>query len=87
MCRMGAGNLLRFVDKSPTIMTLCRTDDFEPAELEKMIRQRTRTGRPCGGGDFVARLEGLIGRTLARQKPGPKPKTVRNNTNTEMAIK
>ncbi|MFA5863540.1 MAG: DUF6537 domain-containing protein [Phycisphaerae bacterium] len=30
------------IDKAPTIMTLCRTDDFDPAELEKMIRHRTR---------------------------------------------
>jgi putative transposase len=48
------------------------TDDVR--ELD-MIRQRTRTGRPCGDSDFVARLEGLIGRALTRKKPGPKPKT------------
>jgi len=30
------------VDKAPTILTLCNQDDFDPAELERLIRQRTR---------------------------------------------
>jgi len=40
------------------------------------IRSGERTGRPLGTDDFVRRLEGLTGRQLARQKPGPKPKSV-----------
>ena len=40
------------------------------------IRSGERTGRPLGTDDFVRRLEGLTGRQLARQKPGPKPKGV-----------
>ena len=37
------------------------------------IRAGERTGRPLGDKRFVARLEKRLGRTLARQKPGPKP--------------
>ncbi len=43
------------------------------AEL-KTIQSAERTGRPMGSKDFVADLERRLGRTLARQKPGPKPK-------------
>jgi putative transposase len=38
------------------------------------IRAGERTGRPLGGEAFVRRLEGLTGRQLTRQKPGPKPR-------------
>jgi putative transposase len=38
------------------------------------IRASERTGRPLGSGDFIEHLEGRLGRTLARQKPGPKSK-------------
>jgi putative transposase len=33
-----------------------------------------RTGRPLGSRSFVAKLERRLGRSLQRQKPGPKPK-------------
>jgi putative transposase len=36
------------------------------------IRAGERTGRPLGDHRFVKRLEDATGRTLARQKPGPK---------------
>jgi len=39
------------------------------------IRAGERTGRPLGNQRFVARLEKRLDRPLARQKPGPKPKT------------
>lgn len=38
------------------------------------IRAHESTGRPLGSTAFVARLEKRLGRTLARQKPGPKPR-------------
>lgn len=38
------------------------------------IRAHESTGRPLGSPAFVARLEKRLGRTLARQKPGPKPR-------------
>ena len=44
-------------------------------EEHRAIRAGERTGRPLGAPRFIARLEKRLGRTLARQKPGPKPKT------------
>jgi putative transposase len=43
-------------------------------EEMKRIGASERTGRPLGSPAFVARLEKRLGRTLAKQKPGPKPK-------------
>lgn len=43
------------------------------AEL-KSVGACERTGRPLGSATFVGRLEKKLGRTLARQRPGPKPK-------------
>ena len=37
-----------------------------------VLRQHERTGRPAGPPAFVAELEDITGRVLARQKPGPK---------------
>jgi putative transposase len=39
------------------------------------IRAGERTGRPLGAPKFIAGLEKRLKRKLARQKPGPKPKT------------
>jgi putative transposase len=41
------------------------------------IRAHESTGRPLGSPSFVGRLEKRLGRTLARQKPGPKPRKKR----------
>jgi putative transposase len=41
---------------------------------EQRIRDRTFTGRPCGDEKFVRTTEKLLGRSLARRKPGPKSK-------------
>lgn len=49
-----------------------RQDD-DPA-LVKAIRQTESTGRPLGDESFVRRIGQLLGRDLARQKPGPKPR-------------
>ena len=38
----------------------------------KEVKRSTRTGRPAGSHDFVKKVEGLTGRRLQRQKPGPK---------------
>ena len=44
-------------------------------EAERLaIRSGERTGRPLGSADFIASLEGQLGRVLARQKPGRKAK-------------
>jgi putative transposase len=41
------------------------------------IRASERTGRPLGSAAFTARLEKRLSRTLARRKPGPKPRSPR----------
>ena len=38
------------------------------------LQASERTGRPLGTPRFIARLEKRLGRSLARRKPGPKPK-------------
>jgi len=38
------------------------------------IRAGERTGRPLGSADFVAELEGRLGRPLSRRRPGPRPR-------------
>ncbi|OSM02265.1 hypothetical protein MAIT1_02377 [Magnetofaba australis IT-1] len=43
-------------------------------ETAEKLRLHERTGRPLGDAGFVAHLERLTGRKLARAKPGPKPK-------------
>jgi len=39
-------------------------------EAHQLIERHTRTGRPLGGGDFVAALENVTGRALAPKPPG-----------------
>jgi putative transposase len=46
---------------------------LEPA-AHTAIRAAERTGRPLGDAAFVAGLERSLGRVLARQKPGRKPR-------------
>jgi putative transposase len=43
------------------------------AEEVATLSRHGRTGRPLGDAGFVAHLEQLLGRPLARHKPGPKP--------------
>jgi putative transposase len=45
-----------------------------PDDAHAAIRSAERTGRPLGGTDFTAALEAALGRTLARRKPGRKPR-------------
>ena len=40
----------------------------------RLLRDRTRTGRPCGPAEFVERLQKLLGRRLTPKKRGRKPK-------------
>ena len=46
----------------------------EDDQAVRLLRQRTRTGRPCGPAEFVERLEKLLGRPLTPKKRGRKPK-------------
>jgi putative transposase len=50
-----------------------------PAEL-KAISASEHTGRPFGASTFVKSLEKKLGRTLSRQRPGPKPKISKAKT-------
>jgi len=52
-------------------------EDPLTGEEREAIRAHESTGRPLGSPAFVARLEKRLGRTLARQKPGPKPRKPR----------
>jgi putative transposase len=46
-----------------------------PPEAEAEIEAHQRTGRPWGDEAFIAELERRTDRKLARQKPGPKPRS------------
>ena len=46
----------------------------EDGRMTEAIRQNTRTGRPCGGGKFVLRIEELLGRSL-NAMPRGRPQT------------
>jgi len=69
-----AGKSDGLADVKPLLALAPDWAEFLAAGLEKeqleAIRKGERTGRPLGGAPFLKRL----GRTLARQKPGPKPK-------------
>jgi putative transposase len=43
-----------------------------PEDEVKALRRHERSGRPLGPESFVVALEGKLGRTLQRGKPGPK---------------
>jgi putative transposase len=45
------------------------------SDIDQRIRSQTFTGRPCGDDRFVRETERLLGRNLAPQRPGPKPRT------------
>lgn len=44
----------------------------EDDKAVRLLRQRTRTGRPCGTHDFVKTLASVLGRALLPRKPGPR---------------
>lgn len=49
------------------------------AAANDAIEARLSTGRPLGAAEWIADQEAALGRTLARRRPGPKPKrAVRN---------
>ena len=46
----------------------------DPAEIE-VLREKTRTGRPCGSAQFVRWAEGVTGRWLHPARPGRRRRT------------
>ncbi len=61
------GPLLQLVDSWDSYVSVPAT-----AAHVDMLRKYSRTGRPIGNDDFIARLERATGRTLRKQKTGPK---------------
>jgi len=61
--------LLKHVDDWSTYLG----ERLTAEELEP-IRAGERTGRPLGPASFLKQLEKSLGRTLIKQKPGPKPR-------------
>ncbi len=51
----------------------------DPEDIDD-VRKCTRTGRPCGGDEFIRYAESVTGRRLAKAKPGPKPTRVKVST-------
>ena len=49
-------------------------DEVDQGVESPAIQMNSRTGRPLGAPEFISALERLTGRTLARGRPGPKPK-------------
>ena len=45
-----------------------------PEDGLAILREKTRTGRPCGNESFMNKVEEMTGRILRPQKPGPKKK-------------
>ena len=49
-------------------------EDGIEASAAEALRRHERTGRPLGGEPFLVALERRLGRALAPQRRGPKPK-------------
>lgn len=50
---------------------LSEADDGDAADV---LRQKTRSGRPCGSATFTDQLEQLLGREIHLKRRGPKPR-------------
>jgi putative transposase len=54
-------------------------DQLDSRSDLNLLRRHVNTGRPLGDGKFVAFLEQATGRSLQKQKSGPKAKVVKRN--------
>jgi len=65
------------IQQSPLVELVDDWSSFLAAEVDAGCRtaigRAERSGRPLGEMDFVAKLEGMLGRGLSKQRPGPKP--------------
>jgi putative transposase len=72
----GAGEDAGRITVAPRLAVVDQWRDFlatsAPADEGKVLRRHDRSGRPSGREPFVAALEGTLGRTLRRGRPGPK---------------
>ena len=55
----------------------------EDDDAVRQLRNRTRTGRPCGHERFLRTLETKTGRSRQRKKTGPKTEKKNNDTKSE----
>ena len=58
-------------------------DRSEIPHIDRLIRQNTTTGRPCGNEEFVKLVGSTLKRELGKKKPGPKVKHVPKEDATE----
>ena len=61
------------LDRIPHLKALLLQGNAEDDFSE--LRRAESTGRPLGAPEFVAGLESLLGRKIARRAPGRKPET------------
>jgi len=71
---VGERDLLGLVDDWRGLLRQDPEDPDNPAssEEEDLLRERVRTGRPCGADEFIAKAERLTGRSLRPRPPGPR---------------
>jgi putative transposase len=67
---VAVGPLLERIDDFARFLA----DGCDPA-AEGTLRAAETTGRPLGNAAFIAELERILGRRLARGRPGPKPRS------------
>ena len=52
-------------------------DELSQRDDAELLRRHERTGRPLGEAGFIEHLEKALRRVLRRQKPGRRPRRVR----------
>lgn len=74
-CRTGCPDALVDHELRQRFLSGSELDEAaDVADAQDALREHTRTGRPLGNEAFVERLEAISGRSLRRQRPGPRPK-------------
>jgi len=53
------------------------SEDPHPEDV-RLLRRHESTGRPVWNEEFIRRVEEVLGRTLRKASPGPKPAKKRN---------
>lgn len=64
----------RYAPMNPVRARLVLRPQDRPWSSANALRAAETTGRPPGNQDFIEGLERLLGRRLARGRPGPPPK-------------
>lgn len=60
---------------TPELWRFALNEGLAEAGIQARLHEATRTGRPLGEPDFVAKCERESGLRLFKQKPGPKPRS------------